>query len=272
MVDDGMAVLVEKGELGIGGRAGLVGRPVDLVAAGVLALPALGREEDRIVVATRVVVGLALVVLPPLDEKDARLGAGVRLEGVAVEAHDGEDPAALCDVFADLAVGRVVEAALGKDDGHASACAEEVDVALDEEDVAADALLGLSVLRAEFIARKELAFLDFAGEGRIGHHDVEFEIDMFSVWAFELAELLPALVVGVDPGLILRNGVPAAIVERVQVKDVRVSIARDEIQGAGHADGLLVEVDGEDLVANIVGLPFALGGRREEVADFLVCV
>lgn len=104
MVDDGVAVLIEQGELGISGRAGLVGRPVDLVAAGVLALPALGREEDRIVVATRVVVGLVLVVLPLLNEEDACLGSGVRLEGVAVETHDGENPATFGDVFADFAV------------------------------------------------------------------------------------------------------------------------------------------------------------------------
>ena len=272
VVDDGVAVLVEKGELGIGGRAGLVGRPVDLVAAGVLALPTLGRKEDRIVVATRVVVGLVLVVLPLLNEEDACLGSSVWLEGVAVETHDGENPAALGDVFADLAVGRVVETALGKDDGHAPAGAEEVDVALDEEDVAADALLGLAFFRAEFVARKELAFLDFAGEGRIGHDDVEFEIDVFAVRNLDLAELLPAFVVGVDPGLILRDGVPAAVVQRVEMQDVRVSVARDEVQGAGHADGLFVEVDGEDLVADIVGLLFALGGRREEVADLLVRV
>lgn len=95
---------------------------------------------------------------------------------------------------------------------------------------------------------------------------------MFAVRNLDLAKLLPALVVGVDPSLILRDGVPTTVVQRVEMQDVRVAVARDEVQGAGHADGLFVEVDGKDLVADIVGLLLALGGRREEVADLLVRV
>ena len=148
MIDDGMSVLVKKREFGIGRRAGLVRRPIDFVAARVLALTALRGKENRIVVALRVVVWLVRVVLPLLHEKDARLCASVRLERVAVQADDGEDAALVRDVAANLLVGGVVEAALRKDNCHASARAKEVDVSFDEKDIAADALLRLAVLRA----------------------------------------------------------------------------------------------------------------------------
>ena len=146
MVDDWVAVLVEKREFGVGGSTGLVARPVDFVAAGVFAFAALGGKENRIILAPGVVIGLLPVVLPLLDEKDTRLGSGVRLEGVGVKAHDGKNATLVCDEFADFLICLVVEPSLRKDNRHASAGPEEVDVALDEKDVAADALLGMAVL------------------------------------------------------------------------------------------------------------------------------
>ena len=121
MIDDRMTVLVEKRELRVSRRAALVLCPVNLVAARIFAFAPLGSKEDRIVVQLRVVVGLVLVVLPLLDEKDACLGAGVRLKGVAVKTNNGKNAALVRNIAANLLVGRVVEAPLRKYDCHASA-------------------------------------------------------------------------------------------------------------------------------------------------------
>lgn len=152
MIDDGMSVLVEKREFGICRGSRLVTRPVDFVTSRVFAFASLRGKKDRIVVALRVVVRLVLVILPLLDEQDTCLGAGMRLKCVAVQANDGENAALVRDIAANLLVGRVVEAPLRKNDCHTSARAKELDIAFDEEDVAADALLRLAVLGAEFIA------------------------------------------------------------------------------------------------------------------------
>ena len=153
MIDDGVSVLVEKRKLRVGRRAALVLCPVNLVAARIFAFAPLGGKEDRIVVQLRVVVGLVLVVLPLLDEEDACLGAGVRLECIAIKANDCEDAALVRNIAANLLVGRIIEAPLRENDCHSSASAEELDIALYKEDVAADALLRLSVLGTEFITR-----------------------------------------------------------------------------------------------------------------------
>lgn len=228
MIDDGVSVLVEKRKLRVGRRAALVLCPVNLVAARIFAFAPLGGKEDRIVVQLRVVVGLVLVVLPPLHKKYACLGAGVGLEGIAVKTNDGENAALVRNVAANLLVGRVVEAPLGKNDCHASTRTEELDIAFNEENIAADALLRLDILRAEFITRQKLPLLHLAGEWRIGHHDIELKIGVRRVY-FELTQFLVALVICVDPRLVFRHGIPTAKVECVQMKDVCVSVARNQV-------------------------------------------
>lgn len=269
MIDDWVPILIEKRKLGIGCRSASVLRPIDFVATRVLALLALRREEDRVVVALRIVVWLVLVVLPLLDKQYARFRAGMRLECIAVQPDDGEDAAAFRDEATDVLVRRIVEASLRKDDGHASAGAEEVDVALDEKDVAPDAALRLAVLVAEVVARQQLPFLHLTGEWRISHHDVELKISVRRV-DFEFAQLLVALVVCVDPRLIFRHGIPAAEVESVEVKNIGVSVSSDQIQCAGDADGLFVEVDCKNFLANIVNFGLSLRRGREKVADLTV--
>ena len=157
-----------------------------------------------------------------------------------------------------------------KDDGHASAGAEEVDVALNEKDVAPDAALRLAVLVAEVVARQQLPFLDFSCERRIRHDDIELEIAVRVAVDFEFAELLVALVVSVDPILFLRHRIPASEVEGIQMQNVRMTVACDEVQRPRHADGLFVEVNREHFLADVVGflVSFRCGG--EKMADGLV--
>ena len=49
------------------------------------------------------------------------------------------------------------------------------------------------------------------------------------------------------------------------MQDVGLAVAGDEIQAAGDADTLLVEVDGEDLIANVVLAALRLLLHREQV-------
>ena len=270
MIDDWVFMLVEKRKFRIGCRSALVLRPIKFVAARVLALLVLRREEDRVVVALWIVVWLVLVVLPFLDKQHARFRAGMRLERVAVQPDDGEDATAFRDESSDVLVRRVVEASLRKDDSHASAIAEEVDIALDEKDVAPDATLRLTVLVAEVITRQQLPFLDFSCERRIRHDDVKLEIMVRVTVDFELAEFLVTIVVSVDPILFLRHRIPASEVEGVQMQNIRMTVACDEVQRPRHADGLFVEVNREHFLADVVGflVSFRCGG--EKMADLLV--
>ena len=73
-----------------------------------------------------------------LYEEDAGLGPSVGLEGVLIKADNGENAAALGNKLADALVAAVVEATLGKNDGHTSARPEKVKVALNEEQIAPD--------------------------------------------------------------------------------------------------------------------------------------
>ena len=270
MIDDWVPILIEKRKLGIGCRSASVLRPIDFVATRVLAFLALRREEDRIVVALRIVVWLVLVGLPLLDEKDTRFRAGMRLECISVQPNDGEDATAFRDEATDVLVRRSVEASLRKDDGHASTSTQEIDVALDEKDVAPDAALRLAVLVAEVVARQQLPFFDFSGERRIRHDDVELEITVRVAVDFELAEFLVALVVGVDPVSLLGYRIPASEVEGVQMQNIRMTVACDEVQRPRHADGLFVEVNREYFLADVVGFLVSFRSGGEKMADGLV--
>lgn len=97
VLDDQVAVVIEQ-------RRAVRGLPVDLVAGGVLGWFAHGGEEDRVIVlpwAERPGLG---IVVPFLHKQHAGLGAGVRLEDVAVQADDGED-ARFLDVAGERRIG-----------------------------------------------------------------------------------------------------------------------------------------------------------------------
>ena len=105
---------------------------VNVIAGVGLAAVLAGGEEDRIVIEFRAKWSGAFVVLPFLEEQDAGLGPGMRLEGVAVKADDGEDAGLVGDELSDVGVGGVVEAPLRQDDTHSPAGFEEFEVALDK--------------------------------------------------------------------------------------------------------------------------------------------
>ena len=221
-----------------------------------------GGEEDRVVVLLRAEFGI-----PFLDDEDGGLGAGVGLEDISMQADDGEDAAVFGDVFAELFVRGIVEAALRQDHGHASAGFEEVEIALDEEQVAADlGLIAAAGFFPEIILREDAGFLDVSGEGWIRHQHVEGEMVVALGIAAEFFQLLPARAVSVDPVLVLGFFFPAFPVQGVEVEHVGLAVSGDEIERARDADGAFVEVDGEDLVVDVVGAAggFFLGG--EEVA------
>ena len=84
MLDDHVAVVVKE-------RLAVLPFLVDVVAGVVLAAVLAGGEEDGVVLGARAKRPGVWVVVPFLQEENAGLGAGMRLEGVAVEADDGED-------------------------------------------------------------------------------------------------------------------------------------------------------------------------------------
>lgn len=138
----------------------------------------LGGEEDRVILNLGAVVAwFAGVVVPLLHEKHAGFCAGVGLESVQVQADDGEDAAAFGDVFAHSLVAGVVETALRQHHGHAPAGAQEIEVTLDEEQVAADLAFELAIsLVAQLEGAEHIALFDVAGKWRVGHEYVELEI------------------------------------------------------------------------------------------------
>ena len=223
-------------------------------------------EEDGVVVHFWAEGAGFGVIVPFLDEEDGGFGAGVGFEDIAVEADDGEDAAVLGDVFAEVLVGGVIEAALGEDDGHATAGLEEIEVALDEEEVAAEFGLGFAVgFLAEVVFGENAGFLDVSGEGGIGHEDIEGEVVVGVAVAAEFFQSLPADVVGVDPVFVLGFLVPAFPIEGIEVEDIGLAIAGDEVESAGDADGAFIEVDGEDLFVDVVGAAGGFFLGREEV-------
>ena len=161
VLHDPVAVLVA--------QAFAIGRlHIDLVAAVVLAGQTLGGEEDVVVLHLRAEWTGGRVVIPFLHEEHAGLGAGVGLEGVRVQADDGEYATAFGDELAHALVAGVVEAALRQYDGHAASGAEAVEIALDEEKVASHSAFQsaltavLGALVRQFIEAQHVGLLDVA--------------------------------------------------------------------------------------------------------------
>ena len=107
MIDNGVSVFIAKREFRIGRRTAFIRFPIEFVAAVVFALFLLGCEKDVIIIDFR-----AQYVIPFLNEQYARLGAGMRFEGVSVQPHDSKNTASFGNIFADGFVAAVVESAL----------------------------------------------------------------------------------------------------------------------------------------------------------------
>jgi hypothetical protein len=110
---------------------------INLLAPIAYGFNALGGEKDVVVFDPRTERPSSGIVIPFLHEQDARFCAGVRLEGVRVQADDGKYAAALHDELAQALLAGIVEASLRQHDRHAAARFQEVQVSLDEQEVAA---------------------------------------------------------------------------------------------------------------------------------------
>ena len=100
----------------------------------------------------------------------------MRLENISMQADDSENAAALCNIFPERPIGAVIESALRQNDGHASARLQEVQVALDKENVSADLILPFSDRApAQLVSGNNCILLDVSGKRRIGHNEIELE-------------------------------------------------------------------------------------------------
>ena len=251
---------------------------IDLVTAVVLARQPLGGKEDIVILLFRAKRTRCRIIVPFLDKQDAGLGAGVGLEGILMKADDCKDAAALGDELPDALVARVIESSLWEDNSHTSAGPEEVEIPLDEEEVAANGVLKLPQVPVvgqrvgQIIGTEHVGLLDVSGEGRICHEDIEAEVSVVAGLRAKFSELFPTLVVGVEPLFLLGGFLPALEVEGVEVEDVGLAVAGDEIETTGDADGLLVEVDGEDFILHVLGAAGGLLLHGEEVGGLLARV
>lgn len=281
-------------------RRAVRGLPVNLVARVILRRLAHRSEEDRVIFLLRTQRPNLRIIVPLLHEQHAGLGAGVRLEDVAVQADDSEDATMRGKIFAQVLVTSIVEAPLRQNNGHPPAGLEEGQIAFDEQNIAPDGVLVLDLDLAigavghlinglmagvqclgeagrafagidnvgvgridlgnlvvahaagQFVLCKDAGFLDVAGEGRISHQHVKTKIAVTRLVSTQLAQALPAFAVDIGPFLVTGLFIPPLIIQRVKVKHVGLSVASNQVEGTSDTNGFLIEVDGENLVADIV--------------------
>jgi hypothetical protein len=92
-----------------------------LVSAGVFTLFTLGCEENIVVVYLLAQGSRLRIVIPLLDEENARLGTCMGFEGIRIETNYGKNPAALCNELANALVTTIIEPSLGQNNRHTSA-------------------------------------------------------------------------------------------------------------------------------------------------------
>ena len=201
--------------------------------------------------------------------------AFIRLEGVGVQPDHGQQPGLLQNPLADEGQRGVVELALRQDDGRPSAGFEHFQDALDEEHIAL--FLRLLVVSGplerrlgQLVVRQHLAVLHFAGKGRIGENHVEFQfVEIFPGFVIVLERFVFGDLLGGELGLpqamhqrLARTGfVPGPRVEAadIRAKDIGVTIAGNQHQGARGLGGALLKVDAPEVFGGVFVLAqFAL--------------
>lgn len=148
----------------------------------------------------------------------------------------GENPGVFGDVFSDGLVGKVVQAALGQDNGHTTALFQELKVALNEKDVPPDLGMPFAFLLLRQVELVENpGILDVPGKGRIGQKNVKVEI--------AIVLLVPSVfirVIGKAPQAVPKTDLdfigPATGVNGVSAVDVGSAVACDQVQGLGNLD------------------------------------
>ena len=161
-------------------------------------------------------------------------------------------------------VGSIIEAALGQDNGHTAAGFEEVQVALDEQDVPPHAGTRPAVAPGDFILVEDAAFLDVAGKRRVGHQNVKVEPPVLLRFGAQGFQSFKAAVISTDPAPVVGDAVvPAVIVQGIQMHYISFAVAGNKVEGAGDADGFFVKVNAEHpLGILLVGLGYFVIGEQ----------
>ena len=188
-----------------------------------------------------------------MQEQDAGLGAGMRLESVGMQSHYGQDAGPFRNKIPDIFIRGVVEPALRQHDSHTAAGLEKVQVALDKEDVPADAV----AIPGQVVPAQDPAFADLSGKGRISHQQVKVEPVVLARFGPQFLQALVAPGISADPiAVSLHSILPALVVQGIQVQHIGFPVPGNQVQGAGHAHRLFVKVNAE----NPQGVRFILGG------------
>jgi len=117
---------------------------------------------------------LRRIVIPFLQEEHAGFRAGMRFEGVDVQADDRQNPRPLRDKLPNLFVRGVVEPSLRQHNRQAAARFQKIQIALDEQNIPADFGLWFVVLIVpQFVFVDNPRFFDVPGKRRISHQDIK---------------------------------------------------------------------------------------------------
>ena len=123
------------------------------ILAGVVFSTFLGNgKEDRVVVNSATKLSLVWIIIPFLQKQDACFGAGVGFKGISIQTDYCQNARTLRYKLTDILVGCVIESALWEDNRHASTGFEEIQVALNKQNIASDFTLCLAVfLKTKFV-------------------------------------------------------------------------------------------------------------------------
>lgn len=150
-------------------------------------------------------------------------------ENIAVQTDNGENAAALRNILTDGLIAAVVETSMRQDDCHTSTGFQEVQVALDKENISSYLILPFTGgIFAQLITGNNGVFFYISGKRRIRHDQVKLEqAVIIAPSRLELLQFFETFVIGVVPIFLLCDFIPAGIIQRVQMKNIRLPIAGD---------------------------------------------
>jgi len=121
------------------------------------------------------------IIIPLLEEYDARFCACMGLETISLDTDDCEYPSMRHHEFADVFFTCVVEYSLWKYESESPTWSNEVQVAFDKEQMTRDIVDIFSCLWvfSELELRKSGRFFDFSSKWRIREEDIKIEVKVF---------------------------------------------------------------------------------------------